>query len=95
MIDPKAFMKFFAEEFGVKFVEAKTGRNAIEVVEGMEEEKAKSENRTCAFCRWVLVGDGSGVAKGDLICGNDSSEYLADWVSKDRTCKLWEVRNER
>jgi len=32
MIDAKSFMEFFEKEYGVTFVDGKTGRKALEVV---------------------------------------------------------------
>ena len=40
MIDAKSFMEFFEKEYGVTFVDGKTGRKALDVVA----EKAKSRN---------------------------------------------------
>jgi hypothetical protein len=40
MINAKSFMEFFEKEYDVKFVDAKTGRNARDVVE--EHEKIKN-----------------------------------------------------
>ena len=33
VIDEKSFMEFFEKEYGVKFVDAETGRKALDVVE--------------------------------------------------------------
>jgi hypothetical protein len=41
MIDARSFMKFFSEEFGIKFVDVATGKDAIEVI---DEQRRKKEN---------------------------------------------------
>ena len=39
----------------------------------------------CNSCHWCLKEK-----NGDMFCGNDSSEYLADYVSKTHWCKEYE-----
>lgn len=42
-ITPEAFMKFFEENMGVKFVDMDTGKSALEVIAQKKEESEKSD----------------------------------------------------
>ena len=41
MIDAKSFMEFFENEYGIKFIDQKTGKRAIDVI--AENKKAKND----------------------------------------------------
>lgn len=50
----------------------------------------KTAKKICDTCLWAGKGDGKILHIGDIVCVNDKSEHLADFVSKNDTCKLWE-----
>ena len=82
MIDAKSFMEFFENQYGTKFVDMKTGRNALDVL---------NEQRTCANCQYILRGDGESLLVGDMVCGNPDSDYVTDFRMSDDTCIYWEM----
>ena len=43
----------------------------------------------CNSCRWCVKEK-----NGDMICANDRSEYLADYVSEDHWCEEHEEEQE-
>ncbi len=47
--------------------------------------------KICDNCRWAGKGDGITLHVGDIVCVNDKSERLADFVSPTATCKQWEA----
>jgi nitric oxide synthase oxygenase domain/subunit len=47
-INAKSFMEFFEKEYGVKFVDHKTGRSALEIIN--EREKEARSKRVCGNC---------------------------------------------
>jgi hypothetical protein len=85
MIDPKRFMEFFEKEYGARFVDANTGKNALDLIK---------ESRVCKKCDHVIHGDGKSLHIGDMVCGNPCSEYITDFRMSDDTCELWEAAKE-
>lgn len=43
------------------------------------------EKCNCSSCHWCIKEK-----NGDMFCGNDASEYLADYVDKDHWCEEYE-----
>ena len=82
MIDSKSFMEFFEKEYGVKFVDVKTGKGALDII---------NEKHTCKACAHILKGDGKSLHIGDMVCGNPLSDYVTDFRFDDDTCSLWEA----
>ena len=85
MIDPKSFIEFFAKEYGVKFVDANTGRNALDII---------NESRKCKTCEHIIRGGGKVLHAEDMVCGNPQSNHLSDFRMNDDTCNLWEERKK-
>jgi hypothetical protein len=50
MIDSNSFMDFFEKEYGVKYIDAKTGKTRQELMAEIE------ANMNCGNCRWGLRG---------------------------------------
>ena len=46
MIDDKSFMEFFEKEFNVKFVDAKTGESAADIISRNREKNTNQYNDT-------------------------------------------------
>jgi tryptophanase len=57
----------------------------------MNNAKEKELKKICDTCRWAGKGDGKILLIGDIVCVNDKSDRIADFVSKTDTCKLWEA----
>ena len=85
MIDAKSFMEFFEKQYGTKFVDMKTGRNALDVI---------NEQRTCANCKYILKGNGETLHMDDMVCGNPDSNYVTDFLMSDDICDNWELTKE-
>ena len=85
MIDEKSFMEFFEKEYGVKFVDANTGKNVLDIIH---------ETRVCEKCAHVIKGDGKSLLIGDMVCGNPESDHVADFMTDGDTCELWEDAKE-
>ena len=85
MIDPKRFMEFFENEYGIKFVDVNTGKNALDLLK---------ESRVCKKCDHAIHGDGKSLLIGDMVCGNPRSEYVTDFRTSDDTCELWEAEKK-
>lgn len=47
----------------------------------------REEKRCCGTCKWHKPDLNF---KGDWICCNDQSEYIADWCNYDDVCEDWE-----
>jgi len=82
MIDAKSFMEFFEKEYGVKFVDASTGKNALDVLK---------EEHICGKCQYGARGDGITSFAEDIVCVNADSCHVTDYVSENDTCELWEA----
>jgi len=82
MIDSKIFIEFFEKEYGTKFVDIATGKNALDIMRS---------NRTCGKCKHVLHGDGKIIHIGDMVCGNTKSESVTDFMSDEDSCMLLEA----
>jgi DNA-3-methyladenine glycosylase I len=80
MIDEKEFMKFSEKQYGVKFVDANTGKNALDLT---------NERRVCEKCMHAVKGDGKILFADDVVCGNMESPYVSDFRMKNDTCNLW------
>ena len=85
MIDTKSFMEFFEKEYGVKFVDANTGKNALDII---------NEKQVCGKCKHIIRGNGKSLHAEDMVCGNPESSHVCDFRSNDDTCKLWETEEE-
>ena len=85
MIDPKSFMEFFEKEYGVKFIDVSTGKNALDVIK---------EDHICGKCRYGAHGDGVTMFKEDIVCVNAESRHVTDFVMKDDTCEFWEAKEK-
>ena len=85
MIDAVKVLEFFEKESGKKFVDVKTGKNAIDLLKA---------SRTCEKCNHVLHGDGKSLLVGDMVCGNARSDYVTDFRMSDDTCDLWEAEEK-
>ena len=81
MIDAKSFMEFFEKEYGVKFVDASTGKNALDVLK---------EERICGKCQYGARADGVTDFVEDIVCVNGDSRHVTDFRMNDDTCELWE-----
>jgi hypothetical protein len=88
MIDAKSFMEFFEKEFDVKFVDSKSGRNALDIIREKEQERDAIE-KNCLTCFWVAKGDGVSLHKDDRVCVNADSEYVTEWVFESTVCARW------
>ncbi|MFA5577828.1 MAG: hypothetical protein WC983_11280 [Tissierellaceae bacterium] len=88
-ITSKEFVGFFKKEFNINFIDAKTGKNVLEIIK--ENEKKKN----CLNCYWSMSGDGVYLHKEDTICINDKSEYVTDWMSDEIVCEFWEKDGEK
>lgn len=85
-INAKNFMEFFEKECGVKFIDINTGKRALDIIADNESRKS------CANCNWAANGDGITMHEKDLVCVNADSRYVADSVSADMKCDLWQAR---
>ena len=85
MIDAIKLLEFLEKESGKKFVDVKTGKNAIDLLKA---------SRTCEKCNHTIHGDGKAIHIGDIICGNSCSDYVIDFRMKDETCDLWEAEEK-
>ena len=85
MIDAKSFMEFFEKQYGTKFVDMKTGKNALDVI---------NEHKTCVNCQFILKGDGKSLLVEDMVCGNSDSDYVTDFRMSDDTCENWKAAME-
>jgi len=85
MIDSIKLLEFFEKQSGKKFVDVKTGKNAIDLLRA---------NRTCEKCSHALHGDGKSLLVGDIVCGNARSDYTTDLRMKDDSCGLWEAEEK-
>ncbi len=83
MIDVLRFMEFFEKECGVRFVDAETGKAALDIL---------AEKKNCTTCRWAKKGDGKIMYSEDMVCVNSDSEHVTDWVDKEMLCDLWKKR---
>ena len=82
MIDPKSFMEFFEKQYGVTFVDANTGKRALDIID---------EKNICGMCRHIVRGDGKAIHAEDMVCVNPDSIHAGDFRANDDTCKLWET----
>jgi len=57
----------------------------------MSDTKESQSKKICDTCRWAGKGDGKTLHMGDIVCVNDKSDRIADFVSKSDTCLLWEI----
>ena len=80
MIDSKSFMEFFEKEYGVKFVDVNTGRNALDII---------NERRVCGKCQYIVRGDGKTLHAEDMVCANPESSHATDFRMKGDTCEHW------
>ena len=46
-------------------------------------------NCNCGSCHWCIKDK-----QGDMICGNDSSEYVADYVSEEHWCEEYQAEEQ-
>jgi len=53
----------------------------------MSDTKESQVKKICNTCRWAGKGDGKILHIGDIVCVNDKSDHIADFVSKTDTCK--------
>ncbi len=80
-------MEFFEKEFNVKFIDLKTGKKALDIIKGKE--------RNGNNCKWIIYGDGQYLHEEDSVCGNNESDYLADFVNGEMTCEFWSQGSEK
>jgi hypothetical protein len=82
MIDSNMFMEFFEKEFGIIFIDQKSGKTREELI---AEKEAK---KNCMNCYWSESG-GTGNHPDDIICVNAESDSTADFVYNDMKCPQW------
>jgi len=80
MIDPKSFIEFFEKEYGVKFVDAKTGKSALEII---------NQKKTCGTCKHVAKGASKILHADDMVCANPDSVHASDFMTDDDCCEFW------
>jgi formylmethanofuran dehydrogenase subunit E len=85
MIDEKSFMEFFEKEYGVKFVDVSTGKNALDIIKEM---------KSCKTCRHIIYGDGLTLHLEDMVCGNSASDHATDFRFSSDSCNRWESTKE-
>jgi hypothetical protein len=82
MIDPKSFMEFFEKQYDVKFIDANTGKNALDII---------NDTNICGTCKHIAHGDGKALHVDDMVCVNPDSIHAGDFRASDDTCELWET----
>ena len=94
MIDAKSFMEFFEREFNVKFVEANTGRDALDII---TERGDKSSNNVCDTNVQkddILLHVCENCGKQELLSGEEANKQGWDYppyigqfkIVSPRTC---------
>jgi translation initiation factor 2B subunit (eIF-2B alpha/beta/delta family) len=86
MIDAKSFMGFFENEYGVKFKDVESGRDALGIIN--EQEGQAKKNRVCCKCEYAIKG-GEFIHDSDIICGNGDSVKVTEFVSANDSCEYW------
>lgn len=51
MIDAKSFMEFFEKEYDVSFVDANTGKRALDII-AIDEQEKSALKKSCMICKW-------------------------------------------
>jgi len=94
MIDAKSFMEFFEKEFNVKFVDADTGRDALDVIAEREDKASSNVCDTDVQTGVILLHICESCGKLELISSEDAFEQGWDYppimgtyrVISPRTC---------
>ena len=76
-------MEFFEKEYGVKFVDHKTGKTRQELIAEQE------LGRNCGNCLWGAKG-GEYNYPDDIVCVNADSDNVSEFVTDEMKCYLWE-----
>ena len=84
-INARNFMAFFQNQYGIEFIDAITGKRALDLIH-------EKEQNLCSTCKFATRGDGKFVHLDDMICTNDKSERVTEFVSADSGCKQWICR---
>jgi len=81
-INARNFMEFFQNQYGIEFIDVCTGNRALDLV-------SEKEQSRCSTCKFAARGDGKFVHLDDMICTNDESEWVTEFVSADSGCDQW------
>jgi hypothetical protein len=82
LINARNFMEFFQNQYGIEFIDAITGKRALDLIH-------KKEQNLCSTCKFAAEGDGKFVHLDDMICTNGESERVTEFVSADSSCDQW------
>ena len=77
MIDAKSFMEFFEREFNVKFVDADTGRDALDVIIERGDKTSNNVRDTAAQTDDILLHICENCGKQELLSGEEA--YKQGW----------------
>jgi len=78
-------MEFFQNKYNIEFINADTGKRALDLI-------PEKEQNLCSTCKFAARGDGKYVHLDDMICTNDGSEWVTEFVSADSSCDQWMCR---
>ena len=81
-INARNFMELFQSQYGIEFIDAGTGKRALDMI-------FEKEQNLCTTCKFAARGDGKFVHLDDMICTNDESEQVTEFVSVDSGCDQW------
>ena len=81
-------MEFFEKEYGITFVDHKTGKTRQEMI--LEQES----NKNYSNCIWDAKG-GEYNHPDDIVCVNTDSKHVSDHVTVDMKCCFWEKITEK
>lgn len=87
MKNPKAIIEFFEKECYVRFVDVKTGKSVLDILN----ENQSLKNRQCASCKHALKAGGNFVLIGEIICGNKQAEFSGKFKGFDDICERWDA----
>jgi hypothetical protein len=87
-INAKNFIEFFEKECGVEFIDALTGERALDLIGKNAKEISK---QICLNCKFAARNEE--FVNEDLVCVNDRSPNVADFVFGDTSCNYWETKS--
>ena len=96
MFNARDFIEFAEKEFNIQFIDMQTGRDmetgrkVLDVFSDNEKRGKDKFDANCVNCNWAMSGNGVVLHEDDIICVNNQSEHLTDWVGEDMSCDLWE-----
>ena len=88
MIDAKSFMEFFEREFNFKFVDADTGRDALDVINERRDKTSNKVSDTDAQTGYILLHICENCEKQELLYGEEAHKQGWDYPPKTGQFKI-------